>query len=169
MNLKTEIWKDIEGYEGLYEVSNLGRVRNVKSGRILKQYVHERNGYLQVSLYKEGKQKKMRTHRAVAMAFIENDNPLEKDQVNHIDCNKTNNCVDNLEWCSCQDNIRHAYDNNLHTKKNKIRRVKCIELNTIYSSASEASRKLEIDASSILDVCKGKFKTMKGLHFEYVD
>ena len=122
-----EIWKDIEGYEGLYQVSNFGRVRSLdryveyigtnqthkkmnmkqfKKGKILVPMLHK-NGYLFIALPK--KQKSI--HRLVAEAFIPNPNNLP--QVNHKDCNKQNNNFKNLEWCNQSYNTKHAYDNNL--------------------------------------------------------
>ena len=101
-----EIWKQIEGYENKYDVSNLGNVRtsyeaveltNVKRGRIIKQYIST-NGYLRICLCLEGKVKSFATHRLVAKSFIEN--PNNYSEVDHINCIKTNNCVENLRWVS---------------------------------------------------------------------
>ncbi len=102
-----EIWKSIEGYEGLYEVSNLGNVRSLNwhltgTIRVLKPRQNG-YGYLSVILYKNGKMKKFYVHRLVASAFLPN--PQNLPQVNHKDENKTNNSIENLEWCSCKDNI----------------------------------------------------------------
>lgn len=97
-----EEWKEVNGYEGLYWISNLGRVKNSK-GHILKQS-HSRdqffgeNPYLKVALWKNNRSKNFRVHRLVAEAFIGNPDGLP--YVNHKDGNKTNNCVDNLEWCT---------------------------------------------------------------------
>lgn len=92
-----EIWKDVVGYEGLYKVSNLGNVYSNYVHRSLKQGNH-RDGYKFVILNKNGKSKYMSVHRLVATAFIPNQDDLP--EVNHKDEDKTNNCVDNLEWCN---------------------------------------------------------------------
>jgi len=97
-----EVWKDIEGYEGLYQVSNLGRVRSFHgdSEKIMKQTLQK--GYLRITLLKNKKQKRFLSHRLVAQAFIPN--PENKPQVNHIDEDKTNNRVDNLNWMTSKEN-----------------------------------------------------------------
>ena len=102
MNYNTveEVWKDIEGYEGLYEVSSFGRVRNSKSKRIRKQNLVK--GYLMIGLSKDGKKKVFSVHRLVALNFIPN--PEEKPEVNHLDEIKTNNNVDNLAWATSKEN-----------------------------------------------------------------
>jgi hypothetical protein len=114
-----EIWKDIPNYEGYYQISNLGRVksianRNKKSRKkdIYKVFVKAK-GYSEVGLYKDGKSKYFLVHRLVAKAFIPN--PLNKPCVNHKDCIKTNNRVDNLEWCSYKENNNYK---NHHLKRN---------------------------------------------------
>lgn len=117
-----EEWKDVEGYEGIYQVSNLGRLKSLE--RIVHSKKWDRrepskilsppqlkSGYLIASLHKEGKTKSVLLHRLIAKAFIPNPNNLP--QVNHKDGNKQNNMIDNLEWVSAQDNIIHAYTNNL--------------------------------------------------------
>ena len=104
-----EVFRPIEGYERLYEVSNMGRVRSLKYGKkkILKP-VMTKFGYLRVGLHKEGKQKLFFVHRLVTQAFIPNPEGLP--QINHIDEDKTNNVVDNLEWCD------HRYNMNYGTR-----------------------------------------------------
>lgn len=122
-----EIWKDIEDYEGLYQISNLGRVKSLErkikrrndriqtvKERILKLNL-DKEGYHTVKLHKEGKGKNFKVHRLVALAFISNpDNKLE---VNHIDGIKTDNKVTNLEWNTRNENMQHAVDNGLHDQK----------------------------------------------------
>ena len=102
-----EIWKPIKGYESLYEVSNLGRVKSLKWGkeRILRTD-KSNNGYLRVVLCKDGKKKKYLVHRLVCESFLPNSNNLP--EVNHKDENKTNNKVDNLEWCDRTYNNRYS-------------------------------------------------------------
>ena len=97
-----EVWKDIKGYEGLYQVSNMGRVRNSK-GCIMKQAVNDK-GYLRIRLSKDGKKSHFRVHRLVAETFIPN--PDNKAEVNHISCMKSDNRASNLEWVSSEENHR---------------------------------------------------------------
>lgn len=177
-----EIWKDCKHYEGLYEVSSIGRVRNKRTGRIRKQYV-ESNGYCTTCLSKFGITRKEYIHRLVALTFI--DNPDNKPQVNHVDGDKLNNEVTNLEWATAKENIRHAWDNGLsHSsdlQKEKAKKlcrelglassksVRCVETNTIYPSAREAYRQTSIHYSHIGKCCRGKYNTAGGFHWEYVD
>lgn len=113
---QVEIWKDIPEYEGKYQVSNLGRVKSLQRcggtrfynrEYILNNYVNKKNGYVYVYLTKNNKSKNIRLHRLVAQAFIPNPNNYK--QINHIDGNKENNCVDNLEWCDSSYNIKDMY------------------------------------------------------------
>lgn len=112
-----EIWKVIPGFDGLYEASNLGRIRSKARirrsgvplrGRVLKPTV-SRGGYLQVALTNmDGIRKDMKVHRLVAMAFLSN--PENKEQVNHKNGVRNDNRLENLEWCTCSENHRHAFD-----------------------------------------------------------
>lgn len=112
-DLKVE-WKLIEGFDGIYSVSNYGEVRNNKTGRLMKQRKTEK-GYLRVGLTNNGKPKCMRVHRLVAQAFIPN--PDDKPEVNHIDFNKENNCVNNLEWVTGKENAKHSLGNRKNLTK----------------------------------------------------
>lgn len=105
-----EVWKDIQGYEGKYTVSNYGNVKWANSSKIRKGSVNKHNGYVYVFLRdKQYKSKNVRLHRLVAQTFIPN--PENKPEVNHKDCNKQNNCVNNLEWSTRQENIDHSWKN----------------------------------------------------------
>ena len=123
----TEIWREHPDYDGLYLVSNTGRVKSIDtivnskcgSNRIhrgieLKQFKNER-GYLCVVMTKNHKSRIKKVHRLVVETFIENIG--NKPQVNHIDCDKGNNNVDNLEWCTNSENMLHAYRNGLRMGK----------------------------------------------------
>lgn len=133
-----EIWKDIEEYEGLYQVSNLGRIKRLKGigcteERFIKPCI--RKGYYFVFLYRNSKYKTMSIHRLVALSFLLN--KYDKMEVNHIDGVKLNNCVENLEWNTRSENAKHAYDTGL----SKATSTKVIDYTTriIYDSIREAS------------------------------
>lgn len=127
----TEIWKDIVGYEGLYQVSNLGNVKRLKGykgrgkGYIVEEHLIKpsinSNGYQNVVLCKNGKTKTFTMHRLVAIAFLYNSDNLP--QVNHKDENKLNNCVDNLEWCDSKYNNNYGTRNKKCSDKWKLKRL----------------------------------------------
>jgi len=157
-----EVWVDIIEYEGLYQVSNLGRVRSLdrpsKKGRILKQNKGS-SGYLHISLWKHGKGYIINTHRLVALTFIQN--KLNLPQVNHKDLNKHNNNVENLEWITNKNNGIHAARKmkigssvSQFTKENKF-----VET---YFSQMEAERITGISQSSIAHNIRGKSKSAGG-------
>lgn len=100
-----EEWKAIKGYEGYYEVSNTGKVKSIRNNIILK--AHLKNGYFAVSLVVNGYAKQKYIHRLVAESFIDNRHELK--EVKHKDCDKTNNDVTNLEWCTKSENVKHTY------------------------------------------------------------
>lgn len=153
------IWKPVKGYEN-YIISTDGKVKNIITGKILKGGQNQK-GYLQVQLYKNGKRIQPFIHKLVAEAFI--DNPDNKPQVNHIDGNKTNNNISNLEWCDNRENQNHAIKN--HLRKNLLavyQYSKDHKFIKKWETSAEAMRALKIDRSHILDVCKGKRKTAGG-------
>lgn len=167
-----EKWVDIKGYEGYYQVSDQGRVKRLagslkcKTDRILINSVSS-NGYLFVTLYKDGASKMYRVHRLV----LENFNPVEnmdKLEVNHLDEVITNNCLSNLQWATRSENLNYGNRaKNYGISRGK--KVRCIETGTIYCSTREAERQTGCAHTHISDVCKGKTQTCGGFHWEYVD
>lgn len=163
----TETWKDIKGYEGLYQVSNLGRVKSLHFNKelLLKLRLTGR-GYYQIDLQKNKNIKHALVHRLVAEAFIPN--PDELPQVNHKDEDKTNNCVDNLEWCTQLYNIHHG--TGLHRRiVTQYKPVLCVEKGIIYPSQIEAGKQLGIGHRHINDCCKGRRNTTGGYHWKYAE
>ena len=158
-----EVWKDIKGYEGKYQISNTGRVWSVGRQSYLKGG-YDKDGYHIVALYaKNGKCKYEKVHRLVAINFI-GEPPSGKTHVNHKDENPANNNVDNLEWCDAK------YNNNYGAHNEKLSRpVRCVELDKIFYGAREAERQLGVDHSMIIKCCKGKRSSYKGYHWEYVN
>ena len=174
-----EIWKDIKGYEGLYQISNLGNVKSLeryKQNHGVTQLVGEKikstrllsSGYLVTDLYKDNKSKTAKIHRLVAETFIPN--PNSKETVNHIDGNKLNNRVDNLEWATHREQNDHFYKIGLKSKesinkaiqsmiKSTSKQVQCLTTNKIYNSINEASKDVNISSSIISRCCKGKCKS----------
>lgn len=175
-----EIWKDIKGYEGIYQVSNYGRVKVldrkvwnakvecVRKGRLFRLNKNS-NGYYQISLTKDGKYTVKTIHRLVAEAFLPNHFNLP--QVNHIDGNKTNNNVENLEWCTSLENIRHAHKMKL--TPNIARKVQKLDKNTNkilceYKSVHEASIIEKIDETSIRRCCNSVRKSAGGYSWKNI-
>ena len=172
----TEIWLPIEGYENLYEVSNLGRVRRLESfvtgkngvkqkfpGKILKPGTAR--GYLFVNLSKNGIQRPFYIHRLVSAAFLPDSD--KKFQVNHRDENKQNNSVENLEWCSAKENLNYGTRNKRISEK-RSKPVLCVELNQIFSSLTDAAKHFKVTPTNLHYALTGRHKTACGYHFEYV-
>lgn len=174
INDMVEIWKDIVGYEGLYQISSFGRVKSLKFGkeRILSTSPNG-SGYLNVVLCKKGfKPFNGGTHRLVALHFI--DNPENKEQVNHIDGCKTNNKVENLEWNTSSENTQHSYDVGLSKKGKDSTSSKIIYQYTLdnifikkWDCIRDVQRELNIKQSNISVCAKGKVKTAGGFRWSY--
>lgn len=188
-NIK-EIWKDILGYEGYYQVSNMGRVKSLDrdiiysngritktKGKILNGFIKPK-GYISVDLYKNNKRAKFYIHRLVAFAFIPN--PDGKEQINHLDENPENNCVNNLEWCTCKENLNYGNHNkNLSNSSinnpSKSRRILQFDFegNFIkeFPSAKEVERQLNLFATGIIRCCRGRYgvKQCGGYKWKYKD
>ena len=158
-----EIWKDIEGYTGLYQVSSWGRVKNSRTGRVLKAG-KTKKGYLQLCLCKNGIRKFYSVHRLVAQAFIPN--PQNKPEVNHIDEDKENNYFENLEWVTRSENMNHGTVI-LRASKTKSIPIICVETNIEYYGIRECARQMGLQQSTIGKVLKGELKTTGGYTFKY--
>ena len=159
-----ENWKSVKGYEGLYEVSDKGRVKGLKRNRILKNIV-DSLGYVRVSLCKENKPKAHKIHRLVAEHFLK---PSEYKIVNHIDGNKENNSVENLEWCNASQNRKHACDTGLAAKKEG-RLIMCNETKKVYKGVMSAARHIGISHTMISSILNGGSGTAKGFTFSNTD
>ena len=159
-----EIWKDIKGYEGLYWVSNLGRIKSKQ--KILKPIKGE---YLKVGLSKEGIQKTVTVHRLVASAFILN--PNNYNYVNHIDENKYNNISSNLEWCTNKYNVNYGKRNEKVSKNQRkyriIQKDKAGKIIKVWDSIWDLTHSTNYRKDNISCCCRGKYKYAYGYKWEY--
>lgn len=173
--MKDEIWKDIQNYEGIYQISNLGRVKSLQRFKnnqyntyLIKEKILKlrktKFGYYEIKLNKNNLSKVYKVHRLVAQAFLDDYN--ENLQVNHKDENKLNNCVENLEMCNSK------YNCNYGTRNDKIRKP-IIQLDKndniikIWESASKIEKELGIKQPNIIAVCKGTRKSLRGFKWKY--
>lgn len=182
--MNEEIWKDIPNYESLYQISNYGRIKSLskkiknKNGyritkdKILKNILAD-DGYLKTILYKNKKAKMFLVHRLVAQVFIPNINNLP--QINHKDENKSNNYIDNLEWCTQKYNNNYGTHNKRMQKTKQKKYGKAVkqinqngEIVAIYSCIREAYRKTNVGRKEITKVCLKKYKQAGGYRWEYV-
>lgn len=176
-----EVWKDVIGYEGLYQVSNLGNFRSLDCIRTMKNGVerphygqpistYESNdGYLMINFSNDDGRKSFKAHRVVAEAFIPN--PLHLQLVNHKNENKHDNRAVNLEWCTNRYNLRYGTTQRRRVEKIgwKVRQFKLDGTYVrTYLSMRAASRLLNIPMSGIYDNCNGKTKSYKGYIFRKV-
>lgn len=169
-----EIWKDIPGFEGYYQASNLGRIKSLGTiskykpkERILKQ-TKSKSGYMRLHIGHAGTRKTWFVHRIIAITFIHN--PDNKPEVNHIDGDKTNNTVPNLEWCTAKENVRHSFDK-LGKRPYNCKSVRCVETGVVYNSAAEAGRQLGLNCMHIAGCCRGDYgrHQVKGTHWEWLN
>lgn len=178
-----EIWKDIPGYEGLYQASNIGNVRSLKwnrSNKIKNLKPYEEGGYMHVGIRHNGIHHNYLIHRLVAMAFIPN--PSGYKEVNHIDGNKLNNTVVNLEWISRKNNVLHAINTGLRPpnvpciRKRRDDSALCKEViqydlnNNIvarWSSVFKIQEELGFKPDFVRRCCRGERKTYKGFIWSY--
>lgn len=186
MQIENEEWKDIPGYDGRYQVSNLGNFVSItkRSGRKLLKGSFDKKGYIKISLYKNGSRKIVPAHRLVAMAFIPNlDN---KPQVNHLDGVRTRNCVSNLEWCTNAENQWHKFNvlgykmprkrlekmwakARLVVPECSMKPIQCVETGQTFPSIKSAVEALGTSQSNFSLALRGKNKTAAGYHWRYTD
>lgn len=190
--MESEVWKDIPGYEGLYKVSNLGRVKHLPTqqspgtGKYARQErictPHLMNmGYWVVDLYKNNRRKTMLVHRLVALAFIPNPNNFSC--INHLDSNRANPNVENLEWCTASHNAKHSYDTNNRREKMNWKHGKDNEKSKAvlmldkesgkilrrFDSIMDVERELNIKNCNICSCLKGRHKTAGGYKWIYAE
>ena len=179
-----EIWKDIKGYEGLYQVNNLGNVKSLVSNKILKPMISN-SGYFRVDLFKKHNRNQFSIHRLVALHFIIK--PSDKDHVNHKDEDKLNNNVENLEWVTHEENCNYGTAikrrvENTNFKSRAIDYTNCIEATSKpiiqfsregkfikrYNSLSECARENNFKSvSNISRCCQGERNTAYGYKFKF--
>lgn len=181
MLLIEEVWKDIKNYEGMYQISSYGRVRSLdrivnsscgktqhKRGKLLTIYYNKRVNVYEIHLRKDNKRKCFKIHRLVAEAFVYNDDPINKTTVNHIDGNRANNHMDNLEWLTYSDNLEHAYTE-LHRPINRPKYMKrrCVSIDkninvqTVYESIESASRGTGVSCTQIRRIAEKECINLK--------
>lgn len=171
--MENEIWKDVVGYEGLYKVSNKGNVLHLRKNKLLKPSI--RGGYFRVWLFGKNTKMQCSIHRLVALSFIPN--PQNKPQINHINAIKTDNSIENLEWCTHQENITHARCMGLvpkmvmsSTHKDALKKAnatKIIDTSTkiIYNSITDAAKILGYKKSTLIHYLIGSRKNKTTLKY----
>lgn len=177
-----ENWLPIKGYEGLYLVSDKGRVKTLHerfsycrdNDNILSAQLCN-NGYYMVALCKDGKVKRYSVHRLVATAFVPNPHPKKYKYVNHIDENKLNNNAENLEWCTMLQNINHSHGlekmhaGSIRHNSKPVAIYKDGELVKTFSSATEAAKYIGDFQQNVSSCCYGKAKQVKGYQCKFIN
>ena len=145
-----ETWKDIYGYESIYKISNFGTIIRTSNNKCIKSFITEK-GYVKIRLHKNGKCSKFLVHRLLMIAFV--DKPINKHDVNHMNGIKTDNRLDNLEWCTRQENIIHSFKNGLSIRSKNAgkKQIRVIDLSNsfVYNSISELADKLNMSKSTL--------------------
>lgn len=162
MDTEGEIWREIPGFEN-YEISSFGRIRSFSYIKPRK----DKSGYLSVNLSNKGFVKTAYIHRLVMSVFTEDHQDM---QVNHINCDKNDNRLINLEWCTSEQNIDHAIEHGMMRRKKP---VKCIEKNKVFPSMSNAAKTLFDDKTKVTGIriaCEHyPHRTCGGFHFKFID
>ena len=175
------IWKPIHGYENIYEISNTGEIKScariTKNGKTSYKNKEEsirticvnnkRHGYCEITLYKNNIGRRYKVHRLVGTTFIPN--VLNKPEINHIDGNKLNNAVNNLEWVTSIENKQHGWKNGLYTGNHLKRKITCATTGVVFESVADCARILNIDRRGIFRMLKGEKNHVKGLTFFYIN
>lgn len=174
--MKNEIWMDIPHYEGLYQVSNFGRVKALERKRVnhtggewiqpecIMSISYTTDGYEKVSLTDANHNRKTeRIHRLVALAFVPN--PLNLPEVNHLNCVRDDNRPENLEWVTHAEN--NAYTSKCGHKSNK--KIKCIETGEVFNTSVEAANVNGGDSGNIRTAARNPKRSVKGFHYTYID
>ena len=183
-----EVWKDIPGYEGLYQASTLGQIRSLDRPVWHGTFMYTRKGtirkpsitkdYNSLNLSKDGHKTFFMVHRLVAMTFLPNPNNLP--EVNHKDGDKLNNRLNNLEWCTVADNVNHAINTGLISKQSLVAksrkgadkisiRIRCEDTGELFSCASELKQRLKISYATKKGIVNGRTHKGKGWLFTEVD
>ena len=163
-----EMWRDVQGYKGLYLISNLGRIKSLRKDKVMHP-AKTPAGYYYVTLSDGHTKKKQYIHRLVAEAFLPK--PDDCNIVNHLNGITTDNRVHNLEWCDQKRNIQHAvYElGRMGRLFYPMREVMCVETGEKFESISAAARSKNLNVQNLFSACKGRYHTCGGLHWEYVN
>lgn len=174
-----EVWKEVPRYKGAYLISNLGNLKSARrycyhgdkpwlvKERLLSKVVG-RSGYIEYQITYNKKHRSEKAHRLVAEAFIPN--PLNKPQVNHIDGNKQNNCVENLEWCTGKENVYHAYHHGLVKNCKKIAQYDLsMKLIKVWGTTGDIEKAGIAERRHIHEACQGKRRQHHGYIWRYFD